>query len=50
MAYTAKQLSMAWTAVHNGVEPDAATLAALQLRTNASFSDQDALGYVVRRR
>ncbi|WP_454714407.1 hypothetical protein [Caulobacter segnis] len=47
MAYTAKQLTMAWTAVQNGLEPDAATLAQLQLRTNASFSDKDALAYVL---
>lgn len=47
MTYTAKQLGMAWTAVHNGVEPDAATLAELLVRTNASFSDKDALGYVI---
>lgn len=47
MPYTIKQLTMAWTAVHNGIAPDAETLAALQLRTNASFSDADAMGYVL---
>ncbi|MBO9547384.1 MAG: hypothetical protein J7528_23020, partial [Caulobacter sp.] len=47
MAYTLKQLTMAWTAVHGGIAPDAETQAQLQLRTNASFSDQDALAYVL---
>ena len=47
MTYTLKQLTMAWTAVHDGLEPDAATLAQLQLRTNSSFSDAEALSYVI---
>ncbi|WP_454758886.1 hypothetical protein [Caulobacter segnis] len=46
MAYTLKQLTMAWTAVH-GAAPTVEELAQLQLRTNASFTDQQALSYVL---
>ncbi|MBO9543517.1 hypothetical protein [Caulobacter sp.] len=38
---------MAWTAAHGGVEPDAQTLSTLQIMTNASFSDQDRIGFIL---
>lgn len=48
MAYTAKQLTMAWTATHGGVEPNAETASVLTLMANPSFSDQQALDYILR--
>jgi len=51
MAYTLKQLSLAWSAVHDGITPDAATLATLQTYATQSqqgqLSDQQALSYIV---
>jgi len=47
MAYTLKQLTMAWTAVHNGVAPDAAATASLNTFVNLGFSDANALSQVL---
>ncbi len=47
MTYTLTQLVKAYTAVHDGIAPDAATLSQLTLLTNASYSDADALSYVI---
>ncbi|WP_454714408.1 hypothetical protein [Caulobacter segnis] len=46
-SYTYKQLEMAWTAVHGGIAPDAETASALKLMTNASFTDAQALSYIL---
>lgn len=47
MAYTLKQLTMAWTAVHDGIAPNSETTANLALLTNASFTDAQALSAVL---
>ena len=51
MAYTLKQLTMAWTAAHGGVAPDATTLADLGNRAaqNAAgvMTDAQVLGFVL---
>ena len=51
MAYTSQQLTMAWTAVHNGVAPDAATQRSLEVFANfnasGQFSDADTLSHVL---
>jgi len=47
MAYTLKQLTMAWTAVHNGVAPDAAATASLNTLVNLGFSDANTLSAVL---
>jgi len=51
MAYTSQQLTMAWTAVHNGLAPDAATQKSLDVFANfnasGQFSDADTLSYVL---
>jgi S-layer protein len=47
MAYTFKQLTMAHTALHDGIEPDAQTASSLKLFTNASFGDAAVLSELV---
>jgi S-layer protein len=47
MAYTLKQLTMAYTAVHNGVAPDAATTATLNTFVNLGVGDAKALSQVL---
>ncbi len=47
MAYTLKQLVTAYTAAHDGIAPDAETTSQLQIMTNASFTDQQRLGFIL---
>jgi|GEM_PF-1569855 len=51
MAYTSKQLTMAWTAVHNGLAPDEATQKNIDVfagfNASGSISDANALAYVL---
>jgi S-layer protein len=51
MAYTSKQLSMAWTAVHDGLTPDAVTLADIQNKaaqaSAGAITDAQALSWVL---
>ncbi len=51
MAYTAKQLTMAWTAVHDGLAPDAVTLADIQNKAAqaaaGAITDAQALSWVL---
>jgi S-layer protein len=51
MAYTSKQLTMAWTAVHDGIALDAASLADLQNRasqvSSGAMTDAQALSWVI---
>ncbi len=51
MAYTTKQLTMAWTAVHDGLTPDAVTLADIQNKAAqagaGALTDAQALSWVL---
>ncbi len=51
MAYTLEQLTKAWTAVHDGIVPDATTTADLQtyinLAASGQITDAQALGFVI---
>lgn len=47
MAYTYKQLSTAYAAVHGGIEPTGEIASQLLLMTNASFTDQQRLAFIL---
>jgi S-layer protein len=47
MAYTYKQLSMAYAAVHGGIEPTGEVASQLLLMTNVSYTDAQRLSYIL---